>query len=158
MMQGNIFPLWLVWFFERILIIGIYLNTYMYVRIYVMFFHWWHQCWRVLNTNVEGDERETRVTSFKLSLLNFYQIVMKCLEVVRNFMNIYIYTYIHTYVHIHICIYHIPRRWTVFYVQLVPQSRNILHYSPSSKGRWRPVLFLLLKNFFFIKPPCKTKA
>ena len=35
-------------------------------------------------------------------------------------------------------------------ILLVPRSRNILHHSPPSKTRWRPVLFTLRKNFIQI--------
>ena len=36
-------------------------------------------------------------------------------------------------------------------IWLVPLSRIILHYSPPSKTRWRPIMFTLRKNFFFNK-------
>ena len=43
-------------------------------------------------------------------------------------------------------------------IWLVPLSWNILHYSPQSKTKWHPVLFLLRKKNFFrsTKPPCHT--
>ena len=33
-------------------------------------------------------------------------------------------------------------------IWLVSLSQNILHYSPLNKTRWRPVVFMLRKNFF----------